>query len=256
AEQPEDYYEWLRSLKVNWAGITVDLFIESSMDSTVERNYGNVPNATFTDEVITEAIRGFKRHNLNVYFTFSINTQLAVQSEYPVHRWQLGDPDMPNQDSNINSENWPWDPDHPVHEAYVESFWDSYTQEAVYFARICESEGVELYAPGAELDRLFRTRSGGRWPNNYKTYLQAMVDSVRSVYSGLVSYEMHWSALGYNEFDPGSDHLWEDLGLDVIGISAYFKLSEEVPTSVMTVSELEEKWEGVFNQYLIPLKNY
>ena len=211
------------------------------------------PNATFTDEVLKDAIRGFKENNLKVYLTLAISTEIAANSPYPCHRWQLGDPDMANQDDAIVPENWPWDPGHPDHADFVESFWNSYTAEAVYFARLCEEEGVELYAPGAELDRLFRTRSGGRWPNDYGTYLTAMVDSIRSVYSGLLTYEMHWNAVVSGDFDPGSDYLWSDLDLDVIGISAYFQLADTAPVTVMSVEDLQSAWGTIFSDYLLPM---
>ncbi len=256
AEQPEDYYQFLGELNVNWVGISVALHIESSMDSTVERVYEDVPIPTFRDEPLIDAIRGFRQHGLNVYLTLAFETQEAAESQYPVHRTQLGDPFAYEEDPDIQRQYWPWDPDHSDHAAFVESFFRTYTEQAMYFARIAESEGVGLFSLGTETNRLFRTRAyGDRWPNDFQTQLKTMVDSVRSVYSGLVSFDLHWGALADTEFfGPGCYYLWEDLGLDVVGISAYFQLAEQPPTSVMTVSELETSWEDVFNRYLLPLK--
>jgi hypothetical protein len=255
AAQPQDYYDFLRDLKVNWIGIVVGLQVMSSIDSTLERVY-NVPLPTFEDNVLIDAIRGFKERGYKVYICLAIETQTAAQSQYPVHGHQLGDPYAPSTDPAILPEYWPWDPAHPNHQQFVDCFWRSYTNEAVHFATIAQQEGVDLFAIGAERDRLFRTRSGGVGPNNFRDQIQAMVDSVRSVYSGLVTYEMHWSALvdpGY--FGPGSDHLWEDVGLDVVGVSAYFQLADPPPTSVLAVAQLEASWQNVFTSFLIPLQN-
>ena len=87
--------------------------------------------------------------------------------------------------SEIKPEFWPWRPDHPDHERFVAEFWETYTQQAVHFARIAEEEGVRLYSLGTETERLFGTRSGGeRWPNHFRAELQEMVRRVRAVYSG------------------------------------------------------------------------
>ena len=37
----------------------------------------------------------------------------------------------------------------------------------------------------------------------------------------------------------GSNHLWEDLDLDIVGISAYFPLIDYRPTTVLSVAELQ-----------------
>ena len=51
------------------------------------------------------------------------------------------------------------------------------------------------------------------------------MSEVRHSYSGPLTYDMHKDALTFPDFlGPGSDHLWEDLGLDVVGISAWFGL--------------------------------
>ena len=41
---------------------------------------------------------------------------------------------------------------------------------------------------------------------------------------------------------------------DAIGLSAWFRLVEEEPTSVMTVEELQEEWEPEFTDLLVPLQ--
>lgn len=256
SQQPEDYYQFLRSISINWAAISVSLHISNSMDATVERVYENVPVPTFGDASLTDAIRGFKNHNINVMLTIALETQEAAQSNLPVNRWQLGDPNMAGSDPNIKSENWPWATNHPQHEQFISSWWQSYTSEVVYYAKIAEREGVKMLNVGTETDRLFRTRSGGVGQNNFKDYIKAMVDSARKYFSGLLTYDLHWSVLADPPFyGPGSDYLWSDAGFDVVGVSSYFKLVPQQPNRVLGIDELEAGWNNIYTNYLIPLQN-
>ena len=52
----------------------------------------------------------------------------------------------------------------------------------MHVARIAQEEGVRLYSLGTETNNLFRTRSGGDWPNHYGAQLKDMVRRVRAVY--------------------------------------------------------------------------
>lgn len=256
AQQPEEYYKFLRDISVNWIAISVGLHISNSMDATVEKVYDNVPVPTFRDSQLKDAIRFFKEHNLNVMLTLAIETQEAEQSNMPVHRWQLGDPNIPGSDPSIKAENWPWSLNHPQHASFTNSWWSSYINEAVYFAKIAEREGVKMFNVGTETDRLFRTRSGGVGSNNFKDYIKALVDSVRKYFSGFITYDLHFGVLenpGF--FGPGSDNLWEDAGFDVVGVSAYFKLVNQQPNRVLGVYELEAGWNNIYTNYLIPLGN-
>ena len=261
---PPDHIAYLESLHVNWVGLSVALHYDDSMDSTVERVYSrNVDISTFSDDAIRQYIREFRSHGIDVYLTLAFEAFEAEHSERPVRRWQLGDPGdpetgVPPDDSDVHSrilpENWPWRPDHPDHQRFVAEFWKTYTDQAVHFARIAEEEGVRLFSLGTEVERLFRTRSGGYWPNHFKEELETMVRRVREVYTGMLTYDMHYSALTAADFfGPGSEHLWEDLGLDIVGISAWFPLAELEPSRVLSVEELQEKYEDVFQEYLIPL---
>jgi hypothetical protein len=255
-QQPEDYYQFLRTLNINWAAINIGLHVSNSMDATVEKVYDNVSIPTFRDAPLRDAIRGFANHNINVMLTMAIETQEASRSNMPVNRWQFGDPNMPASDPNIKPENWPWSTNHPQYNQFTQSWWQSYTNEIVYFAKIAEQEGVKMFAVGAETDRLFRTRSGGVGQNNFKDYIKALVDSVRKYFSGFITYELHWSALADPAYyGPGSDNLWSDAGFDVVGISSYFKLVDQQPNRVLGVDELEAAWNNIFTNNLIPLQN-
>ena len=261
---PADHIEYLRSLNVNWVGLSVALHYEDSMDSTVERvTSSDVVNPSFSDDAIRQMVREFKENGIDVYLTLAFESVEAESADRPVRRWQLGDPgdpvtgvppDDPSVFGRIAPEYWPWNPDHPDHERIVAEFWETYTAEAVHLARIAEEEGVRMFSLGTETERLFRTRSGGYWPNHFRGELETLVSSVREVYSGLLTYDMHYSALtDADHFGVGSRHLWGDLNLDVVGLSAWFPLVDSAPSTVMSVESLEERYEQIFRDYLVPL---
>jgi len=83
-----------------------------------------------------------------------------------------------------------------------------------------------------------------------------MVKAVREVYSGLLTYDILASQLtAPNDFyGPASNYLFHDMGLDVIGVSAYFPLYDSVPSAVPSVASLEKKWQNIFDTYLLPQK--
>lgn len=189
----------------------------------------------------------------------------AEKAERPVGRWQLGDPGasftggVPADSGGPQPrpESWPWNPDHPDHERFVGEFFDTYTEQAVRVARIAEEEGAGMYSLGTETDRLFRTRPGGEdwWTNDFRSELQAMVQRVRAVYDGLLTYDMHARMIRAEpDFQAtGSDCLWVDLDLDVVGISAWFDLVDTEPTQPMTLAQLDAAFEERFREDLLPL---
>ena len=263
---PLDFVEYLQGLYVDWVGLSVGLHYDDSMDSTVERVYSpdlNVP--TFSDTALRQLIHELRGHGFNVYLTLSFEAHEALDAERPVGRYQLGDPGdpdtgVPNDDPAwaplILPENWPWRPSHPDHRRFVREFWETYTAEAVHFARIAQEEGVRMYSLGTEVDRLFRTRKVGRhWTTDFRQELEAMVGSVRAEYDGLLTYDMHYSVITRDWF-PWGKYLWEDLGLDVVGVSAWFPLAEMPPSSVTSVDTLQQEYERIFREHLVPLAAY
>ena len=250
---PNEFFEYLRDLNVNWVGISVALHVDGSMDSTVELDYTTQHIPTFTAEVLARMIREYRRHGFNVYLALAFEG--GAFGEHPAQRWQLGDPFAAQNNADMQAEFWPWNPSHPDHDRFVQEFWASYTEQAVHIAEIAQAEGAGLYCIGTETDRLFRTRSGGAWPNHFLNEITAMVEAVRAVYSGTLAYEQHYgSTVDRGYFGPGSDYIHKDLGLDVIAVSAYYQLSPEPPTVAPSVLDLEGSWERIFNEYLIPLQ--
>ena len=266
---PSDHIEFLRDVHVDWVGVSVALHIEGSTDSTVERAYSGVAVPTFTDDALRQIVREFRARGFNVYLTLAIESfenvdPLAVTPDRPLKRWQLGDPGDPVTGVPPDHENcpscvwpiapefWPWRPSHPDHERFVGEFWRTYAEQAVHFARIAQEEGVRMYSLGTETDRLFRTRPGDDyWRNDFHQELGTLVDGVRAVYDGVLTYDRHYSTFEDDREAPGSRYLWEDLDLDVIGVSAWFPLAEEPPTTVMSVDSLRREYERIFGNYLL-----
>ena len=80
-----------------------------------------------------------------------------------------------------------------------------------------------------------------------------MVDSVRAEYDGLLTYDMHFSAITEDWFASGSRFLWEDLDLDIVGVSAWFPLAETPPSTVVSVDSLRQEYERIFEDHIMPL---
>ena len=257
---PPEYIAWLNSLHVNWIGLVLSLYYDDSMDSTIERVTSPEFDIGYSDDVLRQLIREFHRHGINVYLTLNIHDDEAAASARPAYRYDLGDMGLPETgvpgglEGVLSPEFWPWRPDHPDHQRFVAEFWETYTQQAVHYARIAEAEGVQLYSLGTETDSLFRTRSGGEyWINDFGQELKSMVARVRAVYSGRLTYDMHASAFTNDFYGPGSNHLWEDLDLDIVGISAWFPLTDSRPSTVLSVAALQASYEQIFQDYLTPL---
>lgn len=252
---PEEYFNWLHDIGVNWVGMSIALHYDNSLDSIVKRKYdAQIP--TYDDEKLRLAIREFKNRGFKVYMTLAFESKEAETAEFPVQRWQLGDPEAHIYNPGIYFDNWPWAITHPLHHQFVKSFFDSYTNQAVHFAQIANDEGVDMYSLGTETDKLFRTRPGGIGTNDFYINLKKMVESVRDVYSGMLTYDQFYAVLNSpNYFGASCDSLWNDLKLDAVGISCYFGLFETIPTQVATMDTLTEIWDKIITNYIVPLKN-
>jgi hypothetical protein len=250
-----DYINWLKSINANWVGISVALHVSDTLDSSVERAYGEHKNVfipTFTDDLLQTMIQELRANGIHVYLTlafeldhYGINRGLLGASK--AHEWGIG----------IEFDNWPWALGHPDHESFVAEFWQSYTDQAVHFATLAESLGVEMFSLGTETDSLFRTRLDEKWPTHYGDELVSMVSAVRSVYSGLVTYDSFFdSYTEQGKIDHGETFkwLWQDLGLDVIGISAYFPLTDTEPTSKLSYEQIKASYQQVFTDSLQPVR--
>lgn len=112
-----------------------------------------------------------------------------------------------------------------------ESDWeiweDTYRDYIMIFAEMAQEEGVAMFCIGTELKKIVTDRPGlfGR-----------LVDSVRTVYEGDITYAANWD--NYENVD-----FWNKL--DLIGIDAYFPLTDD---SVPDVSTIEAAWAPIKTQ--------
>ena len=243
---PLDYIDYLNSLHVNWIGLSVALDYDTK-DGTVQ--------SLDADDVLRQFIREFREHGFDVYLTLSLDSRLPIGN--PGHP-ETGVPSR----ADILPEDWPWSPNHQDHQRFVAEFWNTYADQAVSFARLAEEEDARMFSLGRANPYLFRTRTGGGgqggpWPNHFRQELNAMADRVRDVYSGLLTYDRSSLTLMFPNFfgfEPGSDPLWEDFDLDVIGIYAWFFLTDTAPSTVTSLETLEASYEEIFRDYLVPLQ--
>ena len=102
--------------------------------------------------------------------------------------------------------------------------WErAYTRYILHHAHIADSMQVPLLCIGTELTHHNKQR---------KEYWQQLIDTVRSVYSGQLTYAANWDAV--EDFPH-----WEDL--DYIGVDAYFPLTKK---DKPTVEEVAEDWKS------------
>ncbi|MDT8414779.1 MAG: glycoside hydrolase [Flavobacteriaceae bacterium] len=104
------------------------------------------------------------------------------------------------------------------------AFEKNYADFILTFAKLAEEEGIEMFSIGTELATYVAER-----PDAWK----ALIEAVRKVYSGKLTYAENWDA--YHKFPH-----WKSL--DFIGIDAYFPLSE---AKTPEVAELLQNWKPV-----------
>jgi hypothetical protein len=269
---PDAYFQYLANNNVNWLGISVAIFTGGMVDPTVKVIYtpatNQIPGAiyTFDDADLTTFIARVKQQGVKVYLTLAFQdspeatqrdpSTLCHSAQYPVPRYLFGEmrfnPAVPVE-ACINPAYWWWNPSHSNYSTNVALFWNSYTQVAVKYATLAQHAGIEMISLGTETDRIFRTQNGS-YPNNFRNELTQMVVAVRAAYSGVVTYDQVYDVQTSGNFYSASKPLFQDLGLDVVGVSAYFPLTSPPPTRVLSVSELESAWDTVFTNYLAPLQ--
>jgi hypothetical protein len=116
---------------------------------------------------------------------------------------------------------------------------DSYRDFILTYAKVAESLNAEILCIGTELEQFVMNRSA---------YWQKLIQDIRSIYKGKLTYAANWDEFKRVPF-------WKDL--DFIGIDAYFPLSEK---KTPTIAEFESGWKvhkaailGVQKQFNKPI---
>lgn len=102
------------------------------------------------------------------------------------------------------------------------TFEESYSKFILAYAQLAEETKADIYCIGTELEEFVKNRP---------EYWQDLVDEVRYIYSGKLTYAANWDEYSRTPF-------WEKL--DYIGVDAYFPLSEE---RYPTMEELKSGWQ-------------
>lgn len=121
----------------------------------------------------------------------------------------------------------------------TESDWQkweaAYEKYILNFAQIAQSENIEIFCFGTELENPILKRP---------RYWLRLIKKIRKVYSGKLTYAANW-----DEFDKIT--FWNEL--DFIGIDAYFPLSKsETPT----IEELSKGWKIPISKVELIQKKY
>lgn len=105
-------------------------------------------------------------------------------------------------------------------------FENSYRDYILSFALIAESEEVETFCIGTEL---------GRFIENRPQYWSELIDTIRTVYHGKLTYAANWD-------DYEKVPFWNKL--DYIGIDAYFPLADDKLPNKM---KIQKSWKPIKN---------
>lgn len=108
-----------------------------------------------------------------------------------------------------------------INQAGWDTFHNHYTQFICYWAGVADSLGVDLFCIGTEVKQS---------TINYPDYWRNLIDSVRQIYSGPITYAANWDEYKRITF-------WDKL--DYIGVDAYFSL---IPDATPSVCDLKEAW--------------
>ncbi|MCH2234106.1 MAG: glycoside hydrolase [Crocinitomicaceae bacterium] len=106
-------------------------------------------------------------------------------------------------------------------DAEWKAFETSYTKFILTFAKAAEEKNVELFCIGTEWEKFVRQRP---------EYWNELIDEIRTVYSGEITYAANWDEFTNVPF-------WDKL--DHVGIDAYFPVAASIET---TPNELSNSW--------------
>ncbi|WP_236970327.1 glycoside hydrolase family 113 [Membranihabitans marinus] len=104
------------------------------------------------------------------------------------------------------------------------SWEEDYLEYITTYARVADSTSVDMFCIGTELKQFVIYRP---------QFWQEVIDSVKSIYSGPLTYASNWDEYEMVDF-------WDRL--DYIGVNAYFPLHDD---KVASMSDLTEAWKPI-----------
>lgn len=109
-----------------------------------------------------------------------------------------------------------------------DDWWDEYNSYILYYAQIVEDADAEIFMVGSELISV-ETQTE-RW--------QSLIQKVRAIYHGRLSYSSNWDHYKPIKF-------WDDL--DIVGMTTYYDLTGGKPADIPT---LLESWKPIKREIL------
>ena len=213
---------------VNWASLEAEY---AYVDKLKAAGYSGVTYDYNVDVGATGQVLNTHKHE-RMWPILAYAKSIGMTPNLKVH-W--GNPASPgiveNQCGNLNTWNT------PVTGFDMNLFL---TGVKAHFAEIspkAEAAGVKLMFLGTENDNLVTAQYHAQWAD--------IVATIRSSYSGKISYDGNYLGVGHQPFEQIG--IW-DL-VDKIGISFYAKLQ---PTPATTVAEVVEKYVSRPAQYCLP----
>lgn len=116
-----------------------------------------------------------------------------------------------------------WRSNISLSDADWEIWFDSYHKTMVHYAKLAETNKVEMLCIGTELRTAIK-KMPHKWP--------AMIRDIRAVYNGKLTYAANW--------DDAIDEVPFWSSLDYIGVQAYFPLTENKSPSL---EEIQKGWQ-------------
>tara|TARA_R110000868_G_scaffold336233_2_gene597043 strand:+ start:1188 stop:2189 length:1002 start_codon:yes stop_codon:yes gene_type:complete len=116
---------------------------------------------------------------------------------------------------------------------------DSYRNFIITYAKVAEQTNAEIFCIGTELEKFVENR---------QQYWIELINEIRQVYSGKLTYAANWDEFSKIPF-------WQNL--DYIGVDAYFPLSEKQSPTLEELKTGWRKWkvsmEKISKQYNKPV---
>lgn len=121
-------------------------------------------------------------------------------------------------------------------EADWKKFESRYTDFILLYAKIAEDEQVDLFCIGNELYQFASERN---------EYWISLIDTVKKVYTGKITYAENWDKYSYINF-------WEQL--DFIGVNGYFPISKQKNPDLFEMIEGWNNWEHELESFSTELQ--